>query len=326
MTQKRILIVGCGSIGLRHIRALRSIGVQTIAALRSGKGHNNEDPIFDDITIFHDKNSAYQWHATHMIISTPTSMHLESVVDAVKLGIPYFVEKPICADVGELERMNQDSLNLGIVGYNLRYHELFVELKHIIDSGKYGKILAASLFVGSYLPFWHPEQDYSSRYEARKDLGGGVLRTLSHEIDLAQHLFGNITKVYAKILKMSQLKIDVEDHVDIIAENENNVHIKIQQDYLQPILRRGGEILFDSGMLCYDFSGNSISYTSYDKKVEEAIFQGYDYFDKQYQVQMEQFVNGARGVACTVMEEKQNMKVIKYCELSSQKGIELCLD
>jgi hypothetical protein len=36
-----------------------------------------------------------------------------------------------------------------------------------------------------YLPKWHPYADYRKEYTALKTLGGGVIRTLSHEIDLS---------------------------------------------------------------------------------------------------------------------------------------------
>ena len=38
--------------------------------------------------------------------------------------------------------------------------------------------------AGQYLPDWHSYEDYRKSYFSRKDLGGGVLLTLIHEIEI----------------------------------------------------------------------------------------------------------------------------------------------
>ncbi|MBA7582435.1 hypothetical protein ES708_24363 [subsurface metagenome] len=75
------------------------------------------------------------------------------------------------------------------------------------------------MYVGEYLPFWHPYEDYRKSYAAKKELGGGVLRTLSHEIDLVQYWFGEYEKIFAKISKISDLDIEVDDSTDIFNNN-----------------------------------------------------------------------------------------------------------
>ena len=71
--------------------------------------------------------------------------------------------------------------------------------------GKLGEIHKANLFSGHFLPLWHPYADYRLEYYARKDLGGGVLRTLSHEIDLMHYLFGKVKELFALVEKISKL-------------------------------------------------------------------------------------------------------------------------
>jgi predicted dehydrogenase len=325
---KRILIVGCGSIGHRHIRALLSLGMDNIGALRTRRGQvkNLAQDIQPLVKTFANEKEAYEWQPTHMVISNPTSLHIRFVIKAMELNIPYFVEKPLCANMNEIINISGVKISNGVVGYNLRFHGLFAKIKDVLSSGKYGDMISASLSVGHYLPFWHSEQDYSARYEARKDLGGGVLRTLSHEIDLAQYYFGRITKLYAKVEKLSKLKLDVDDNVDIIAKTEHGVRVKIHLDYLNPVPERFGRILFEHGLMEYDFINSNIFFTDYDNKKRLCLYSEKENYDTQYITQMDHFINGITEKACTISQEIHNMNVIEASETASERNVELCLD
>lgn len=322
----RILVIGYGSIGKRHIQALSSIGEDNIAAYRTGKGHEAGDALPNVSHVFYDLDKAYAWNPTHIIISNPTSLHIDFVIKAIEMGIHFFVEKPLCSSYSDINRIPKDISYFGVVGYNLRFHGLFVKIKELIKSGNFGKLLSATFFVGHYLPFWHPDQNYAVRYEARRDLGGGVLRTLSHEIDLAQHFCGKIATLFAKVNRISALELTVDDHVDILAQSVNGVHIKIHQDFLNPVVRRTGEFLFEKGLLEYNFVESTIHFTSYQDKIRTCIYSEKELYNKQYELQMKHFLNGNDDLACTLIEEIENMKVIKYSELSTEKSIEVCLD
>jgi predicted dehydrogenase len=324
----KVLVIGCGSIGHRHIRALRTLGIDNIGALRTQKGHFKQldQDIQSVVKTFTTEKEAYDWQPTHMVISNPTSLHLRFVKRAIELDIPYFVEKPLCVDADEINNIPGIKGSSGLVGYNLRFHGLFTEMNDLIKSGKYGDRISASLYVGHYLPFWHPEQDYSSRYESRKDLGGGVLRTLCHEIDLAQYYFGRITRLYAKVGKLSKLKLDVDDNVDIISTTENDVRVKIHLDYLNPVPVRFGRILFAQGLMEYDFIRSNIYFTDYDNKERLCLYSQKESYDVQYTMQMDHFINGITEKACTISQEIHNMKVIKASEIASERNVEVCLD
>ena len=323
----KILVIGAGSIGQRHIKSLINIGEQNIAVLRTGKGQMSElnKDIKDFVQIFTDEKIAFSWKPSHIVISNPTSLHMDFVIKAINKNISFLVEKPLCSSYREIKKIPASNDYYGIVGYNLRFHSLFNKIKDILEKGCYGKILKASLSVGHYLPFWHPEQDYSLRYEASKELGGGVLRTLSHEIDLAQYFFGNFEKIFAKVKRISDLNIFADDDVDIMALTKNNIFIKIHQDFLNPLISRKGEILFDTGLLEYNYIDGTIEFTSYKSAQKQIIFSAQEPYNCQYELQMKSFIAGHKGQACTITEEINNMNVIRYCEESTLKGKEICL-
>jgi len=328
---RKILVIGCGSIGQRHIKALLSIGENNIAAYRTEKGQlvSLDDEIKNNVEVFKNEDVAFAWEPSHIIISNPTNLHLKYLVKSIQLGTKVFVEKPITNNYDELENASIPLSKIkeydGIIGFNLRFNSLINKIRSIITSQVYGKAISANLMVGYYLPFWHPDEDYRKSYAARLDLGGGVLRTLCHEIDLAQYFFRKINKVFAKVEKLSSLETDVDDFVDIIMETENCKHVLIHLDYLNPVLLREGRILFDRGLLDYNLNNKEIYFTDYVNKQKELIFKGNENYDDQYILQMNHFIKGKSEIACKIKEGIEVMKVIKCCEESGKEGREIYL-
>ncbi len=324
---KKVLIIGLGSIGLRHIQALMSLGERNIAALRTGKGKKNIDKdILSRIIVFTKDNEAFSWQPTHVIISNPTSLHQKYIELAIKHKCKFFVEKPIADKTEEIKELINNSNINGVVGYNLRFHGLFQFIKEKIESKEYGKVVTSQLHVGQYLPNWHPYEDYREAYYSRKDLGGGAIRTLSHEIDLAQYLFGKVNSVIAKVQKLSKLEIDVDDVVNIFCNTEYCEQVNIHINFLDPIVVRKGIIYFDKGVLNYDFIASQICYTSYETKDKEIIYNVKEDYDKQYKLQMQEFISDNKTyTACTFIQGVNVMRIIEKSEESSFKNKEICL-
>lgn len=324
---KKILIIGLGSIGQRHVEALLSLGVENIAALRTGKGKKSIDnDILNKIAVFNNDVDAFNWNPTHIIISNPTSLHKSYIDLAIKHKCKFFVEKPIADNTTEISNLiNNPEIN-GVVGYNLRFHGLFQFLKEKVESKEYGDVVTSQLHVGQYLPNWHPYEDYREAYYSRKDLGGGAIRTLSHEIDLAQFLFGKVNSVLAKVQKLSKLEIDVDDVVNIFCKTELCEQINIHINFLDPVVVRKGTIYFDDGLISYDFINSQVSYTSYETKQEEIIYSKKEDYNIQYRLQMKEFLsNEKESTACSFEQGINVMKIIEKSEESNLKQKEICL-
>lgn len=314
-----------GSIGLRHLQALNEIGKFDIAAYRTKKGLKKiPEEIEKKIKFFYNENNAFAWNPNFMIISNPTNLHLEYIIKSIDHKIDALVEKPIAGDFAQIKKV-EDNIkkrnNKIYIGYNLRFHPIVTKIKEIIDSGKFGKVLKAELYVGEYLPFWHPYEDYRKSYSARKEFGGGVLRTLSHEIDLGQYWFGDYKKIFAKVLKISDLDINVDDSTDIFAEMENGIILKIGMDYLNPLGIRKGQIFFKNGLLEYSFSKKEIIFTHYKNKEIKSLLK-IDYYDynEQYRYQMGNLLKKSDKEICSLEEGINILKVIDKCEESNRKG------
>ena len=80
-------------------------------------------------------------------------------------------------------------------------------LENLIHTKVLGKICGVNARWGSYLPDWHPWENYRSFYMAKKDQGGGALYDECHGIDLMRYFFGEISEVSAFVGNTSKLKI-----------------------------------------------------------------------------------------------------------------------
>ena len=280
--------------------------------------------IENKIKYFNNEIDAFAWDPNFMIVSNPTKLHLRYLLKSIDYNIDALIEKPIVSDFIQIKRVEdkiRNRKNKIYVGYNLRFNPIVKKIKEIIDSEKFEKVLKADLYVGEYLPFWHPYEEYRKSYSARKELGGGVLRTLSHEIDLGQYWFGEYKKIFAKVLKISDLDINVDDSTDIFAEMENKIILKISMDYLNPLGIRKGEIFFKKGLLKYNFLRKEIIFIDYKNK-ENKILLKIDYYDynEQYKMQMINFLAKNNKESCSLEEGINVLKVIDKCEESNRKG------
>ena len=95
------------------------------------------------------------------------------------------------------------------VGYVFRFSPAFLYFKNLLkthDSPLQNVILESH----SYLPFWRKNKNHLNSVSSSSRLGGGVLRELSHELDLIIHLFGYPRYISAKTETRGMTGIDVE--------------------------------------------------------------------------------------------------------------------
>lgn len=318
----KIGIIGLGSIGQRHAACLKEIGYSEIIALRTEKGSIKElPPELNYITQVYSNEEFYSLNPDGIIISNPTSLHIESMKIPLEKGIPIFLEKPITNSIEKLKSLDSSDVSNIMVGYILRYHEIINVIKNFLESSKLGKIYKANLYCGQFLPSWHPHADYRKEYYARKDLGGGALRTLSHEIDLMHYLFGEVIELTASVIKISNLEIDVDDNVFMICRMKNESHIFIELDYLNPISTRNGIIFGSKGILEYSFLNHSVIFKDYNKNVKTVYSNpNYDY-NEPYINQMRDFINLIKTKSkprCNFNDGIYVMKLIQAAECSAE--------
>lgn len=328
VTNMRLLIAGLGSIGRRHFRNFLSLGVTDIILLRKNLSTLSDDelagyPVENDIELALEK-----YKPDGVIVANPSSNHLEIAIPAAKAGCAILLEKPVSDtmdNVAELEQAATYNKNRILVGFQFRYHPTLRKAKEIIESGALGKILTAHSHWGEYLPNWHPWEDYKESYAARKDLGGGVIVTLTHPIDYLRYLLGDVGSVSGFNGHISPLVLrDVEDVAEIALRFSSGAIGGVHVNYFQrpPVHRL--EIVGTKGTLRWDNSDGILHH--YDMPDQFGVISGSpspaitslyplpDGFDRNdlFIAQSKHFLNvisGQEAPICTLADGVEALKI-----------------
>ncbi len=246
----KVLVVGLGSIGRRHARNLRGLGISHLTAYRTRQGALRGDEDLEGMRIFRSLQEALEDRPDVVFVTNPTSLHLPVALECLQANSHLFIEKPISHELNGVDELlaaaEQRKLLIGI-GYDMRSNVAIRALKGVIEDGRLGRILSAQLEVGSYLPAWHPWEDYRMSYAARADLGGGVVLTLSHEIDLIRWLLGEVESVSAEMDHLSRLEVDVEDVAALLMRFRSGAIGTVYLDYLQRASHRRCRVVGEEG-------------------------------------------------------------------------------
>jgi len=289
----RALIIGAGSIGQRHIRNLKRIGISNIIALRSRKGHFIKLPKELGVLEVHSWKEAIDLNPDIAIISNPSSLHIESAKRISDYVRGVFIEKPLSNSVDSCQKLI-DILNekkvVSFVGHNMMFHPIVENIIKFNDDNDIGSVVNIQCQAGQWLPDWHPYEDYRNAYYSRKDLGGGVALTLIHEIHLALELAGLPVSVFGEISEYAELDIDVDVCSDLMVKHDTGAVSQIHLDYLQQPSHRSGLVTFDRGWASYDFKRMELVGQIEGGDVH-TIWSNPDYdYNEAYEVQLEKFV------------------------------------
>ncbi|NJC26106.1 Gfo/Idh/MocA family protein [Neolewinella antarctica] len=274
-----ILVIGAGSIGERHVRNLRALGVDQITVLRSRRLPLRTIKE-DELTIVTSFDEAMTYAPTGAIICTPTALHLSQSMECLRRGMSVLVEKPLSHTTAGLAELEAAALSAGRfvqVGYMMRFHPLLLSVKKLVDENAYGGFVHAASHWGEYLPDWHPWEDYREGYAARKELGGGAGLTLSHDLDVALWILGADAGARGVVKsKGSSLEVDVDVSIDVQLENGKGQIGTVHQNFFERTPRRTYTYLFDEARVEVDFFANQLRTYYPDGQVDTETIEDFD--------------------------------------------------
>jgi predicted dehydrogenase len=252
----RLAIIGGGSIGTRHAQNLRTLGESDLLIIEP---HPPRAEALAAMGFQTHPDLARAWEADidAVLICSPTIYHREQLEAAISAGKHLFIEKPIAhtlEGVADLVAAARAKNLVGLLGYNMRFRDSFKRVQAMIAGGEIGRPLAARAQVSYYLPHYHPDKDYRTRYQAQKSQGGGVMLDDSHELDYLLALFGPVKQVYAQVGRLSDLEMDTEDYAGMMLTHESGIITQLQMDFLQQVYRRNLEITGSRATLTADFN------------------------------------------------------------------------
>ena len=225
-----ILIVGVGSIGKRHFSLFKKyfekIDLCDVNLGRCKSIMKDNKKIINKIGSNFSKMISKNNYKV-VCITTPPHMHLKIAELAIKSNANIFIEKPLGMNNKGWKKISLECKKKKLINF-IAYCHRFIPytkiLKDILKSNKIGKVHFVNLRWGSYLPDWHPYEDYRSFYMSKKSQGGGALMDESHGIDLLRYLFGEIKSVYADVKNISELELSSDDAALLTLEFKNGIN------------------------------------------------------------------------------------------------------
>lgn len=185
---KRILVVGGGLIGIRHVQAVQSNpNCELVGLADPDMGIQLDVPRY---ATMEDVDRSVDG----IIIATPTHLHTAQGTEAAKRGWHMLIEKPVAGtlqDAQAFEAMLRNSSSRSLVGHHRRYHACVQQLKTLITGGRIGKVVNASLLWAMR----KPDAYFNGNW--RTVNGTPVMINLIHDIDLLRFCIGEITQVAA---------------------------------------------------------------------------------------------------------------------------------
>ncbi len=239
-----VIIEGLGSIARKHIHAIKQLRPDVkLYGLRSSLGAEE----FQDVkNIYNYKD--LQKKPDFIVISNPTHCHRKSIINALEIGVPIMIEKPVFHNLlieEDLAISNFIKNNkIGTyVACNLRFHPIIRFLKEYLQNNE-RRINEVNVYCGSYFPEWRPNRDYKNIYSAKDHDGGGIHLELIHELDYTCWIFGKPNNSFLTLTSNSSIEIEASDYAHYVL-GYNKFVATITLNFFRKKAKRLIEIVFD---------------------------------------------------------------------------------
>ena len=324
--RNHVLVVGSGSIATKHFNNLKKLlpnsTIKVYATYATDKISPND--------LIKNMSDALDFRPFLVIMANPASLHIQTAKQFARVGSNLLIEKPISnstADVEDLLNICLQNKTLLTVGYNLRFLDSLNFFRTQVGSKIVGKPLLVKCEVGQYLPTWRNQVDYRQTVSAKRDLGGGALLELSHEIDYLLWIFGEINWVRATVMKQSLLEIDVEDSsfltLGITSSNNKNLVANLSLDFIRHDKQRNCTVIGETGSLRWDGIIGQVLIMKEGSNHWETLFSSNNSTDETYFDELKNFIeciDSGKVPRVTGMDGLNVVKVIESALESAPTG------
>ena len=261
MVGPRIAVIGAGSIGRRHAANLETLG----ATVEHFGWRGFEPARFET-----------RRDIEAVVIATATQIRLDLIALCARMGLPFYVEKPLCWSLAELEAIHAAAVPVArrsMVGFMMRYHPALMALA----AEDLRDIYAFSFEIGHDVRQWRPNWRFGESYAALPE-GGGVLLDLSHEIDMSATLFPGLGLRAVDSLGHAEFPgVDFATTLQLAAPG--GPVGSVSMDYLSPVFVRRARLRGLSRNIEIDFLKPALSHvTPQGTRTQEFAFERNDMF------------------------------------------------
>lgn len=314
----RFLVIGAGNIARRHIRNIKHI-VPTAEITLWRRQTATDDPellafITRSITT---ETEALAENYDAAIIASPAPLHVPIAQKLAERGVHLLIEKPLSITLDGIDQLiatcEQQTITL-MVGYNLRFHAALQALHVAAAEGRIGRIISIRAEVGQYLPDWRPGKDYRQSVSAQRDLGGGVVFELSHELDYVRWLGGEMRTLIAQTAKVSDLELDVEDTADMLLHFASGAVGSIHVDMAARAPYRQCRITGTDGTLICDMLAPSVRLYRAETGTWEDVFLPANFEPgAMYVAEMQHFLACIQDGNMPIISGREAKRIVALC-------------
>lgn len=317
----KILIVGLGSIGTRHLNNILLLGFKNVSIV-SRRGTLPD--IYGQLEVFKTVEDAVNNKKFDTaIVCTPTAYHLTTLNPLLEAGIKnIYLEKPVSHTLEGIDALLSTSRERGariIVGYDLHFDPGLLKVKDLLALKEIGQVVSANAQVGQYLPDWRPQEDYRTGMSAKKATGGGVMLDLIHEFDYLYWLFGDISHIGCFNKNSGALDIETEDIAEVLLKFSNGLIGSIHLDYLQQKLVRNCFITGSEGSIFWNLALCEVKWINAEKAEQSFNYSSFNRNDRFVSI-MNAFLNDPDDKRLTSLQ--QGIESLKMVVAAKRASIE----
>ncbi|MFH1719324.1 MAG: Gfo/Idh/MocA family oxidoreductase [Planctomycetota bacterium] len=200
----KVGIVGFGFMGQTHYKCWKKLGGAQVVAICDVNpnieedtkravgniGDGQEEVDFSSLQVYTDFDKMLaEANLDAVSITLPTYLHPKISIKALSAGVNVMCEKPMALTAKACEGMIAEAKRSGKVlqiGHCVRFWPEYAKAKEIIDSGKYGRVIAGTFQRLGSAPTWSIDNWFLDE----KRSGGMALDLHIHDTDYVQYLFG----------------------------------------------------------------------------------------------------------------------------------------
>jgi predicted dehydrogenase len=209
-----------------------------------------------------------------------------------------------------------------LLGYTWRWWPPLKRLRALLDGNAVGKLRHVQFHMSAHLADWHPWERYQEFFMASAAQGGGALLDESHWIDLMVWLFGRPQQLIGRVEKISDLEIDADDNVDVLALFSDGLRVSLHLDLYGRPHEKFIRFIGEGGTLMWSADPNRIVIGRESaQKWEEETFD-YERNDMFMAVAKEflEVIAGRTQPSCTLAQGVGVMQLIEAIRTSSKNG------
>lgn len=221
---KNVLVVGCGSIGERHLRCFLKTSRAQLTACDTNPALLQKIQQEHQVPSFASLPAALASQVFDgVVISTPAHTHVGIALTALRAGSGLLIEKPLSVGFEQIDDLKQELARAGkFVGVAYVYHFMPAvrAARDFLRTAALGRPLQVSVIAGQHFPTFRPA--YRDIYYNRHETGGGAIQdALTHLVNAVEWLVGPTSRVSCETAHQSLEGVTVEDTVSVTARNDN---------------------------------------------------------------------------------------------------------